>query len=250
MPTQNNHSSQDMQQWPSAMQVCEQIDTCSEAANDRLINAAKHLHPCMLVNQLQHMTPFEGFGFLLLWYASSMEQLSSMHQQWFHILLHMETPPWTQCQSSQHCSKWHHCHTAGSVNTLLYSGTTCITPTLHHACSPHLLHLHHWQPDETGSSCSCHASCSKEWPSTNAYSIPCHTCAATKIWPCPHGTKMPDPGDLGTIDPDCPQTWYHNVPPHTSPINCCSKLPCNIFSERGMLYDCFRFKNCSTAVNW
>ena len=32
----------------------------------RLTNAAKHLCPCMLVNQLQHMTPFEGFGFLLL----------------------------------------------------------------------------------------------------------------------------------------------------------------------------------------
>ena len=40
-------------------------------SNHRLINAAKHLHPCMLVNQLQHMTPFKSFGFLLLGYASS-----------------------------------------------------------------------------------------------------------------------------------------------------------------------------------
>ena len=35
------------------------------------------------------------------------EQLSSTHQQWFHILLHVEAPPWTQCQSSRHCPKWH-----------------------------------------------------------------------------------------------------------------------------------------------
>ena len=33
----------------------------------RLTNIAKHLHHCMLVNQLQCMTPSEGFGFLLLW---------------------------------------------------------------------------------------------------------------------------------------------------------------------------------------
>ena len=53
-----------------------------------------------------------------------------------------------------------------------------------------------------------------------------------KIWPCPHGTKMPDPGDLGTIDLDCPWTLYHNAPLHTSPANCSDSL-CNIFSERG-----------------
>ena len=35
----------------------------------------------------------------------TMVQLSSMHQQWFHILPHAETPLWMQCQSSQHCPK-------------------------------------------------------------------------------------------------------------------------------------------------
>ena len=34
--------------------------------NHRLTNAAKHLHHCMLVNQLQCMTPSERFWFLLL----------------------------------------------------------------------------------------------------------------------------------------------------------------------------------------
>ena len=32
----------------------------------RLTNVAKHLHHCMLINQLQCMTPSERFGFLLL----------------------------------------------------------------------------------------------------------------------------------------------------------------------------------------
>ena len=103
-------------------------------------------------------------------------------------------------------------------------------------------------PEETGSSCSCHASCSKECPSTNACDIPCHTCAATKIWPCLHGTMTPDPGDLGTV------TWTIHGPcschvlPHTSPVTYRSKSPCKIISERGMLYDrvvSFRFTNCS-----
>ena len=89
------------------------------------------------------------------------EQLSSMHQQWFHILLHAETPPWMQCQSSNHCPKQHNCHTAGFHKTLLLSGPTCIAPT----CTMHAAHICYTcntsNPDEPGSSCSCHASCSK-----------------------------------------------------------------------------------------
>ena len=42
-----------------------------KSPNHRLTNAAKHLHHCMLVNQLQCTTPSERFGFLLLWYVSS-----------------------------------------------------------------------------------------------------------------------------------------------------------------------------------
>ena len=34
--------------------------------NHKLTNAAKHFGHCILVNQLQHMTPSIGFGFLLL----------------------------------------------------------------------------------------------------------------------------------------------------------------------------------------
>ena len=46
----------------------------------------------------------------------------------------------------------------------------------------------------------------KNAPGTEVCDIPCHTCAAMKIRPCPHGTKTPDPRDLGTVDPDCPWT--------------------------------------------
>ena len=55
---------------PSAPQVHEQIDTCSESAKAQADNVAKHLHHCMLVNQLQCTTPSERFGFLPLWYVS------------------------------------------------------------------------------------------------------------------------------------------------------------------------------------
>ena len=111
-----------------------------------------------------------------------------------------------QCQNSQHCPKWHSYHIAGSNKTPLLSSPTCIAPI----CTMHAAHIcctcNTANPDELGSSCSCHTSCSKECPSTNAYDIPCYTCAAMEIWRCPHGTKMPDSGNLGTIDPDCPQT--------------------------------------------
>ena len=102
----------------------------------------------------------------------------------------------------------------------LLSGTACIIPT----CTVHAAHIHctcnNNNPDEPGSSCSWHTSCSKECPSTNAYDIPCHTCAAMKIWPYPHGIKMPDPGNLRSLNPDCPWTFYCNVPPYTSPVIC------------------------------
>ena len=169
-----------------------------------------------------------------------MEQLSSTHQQWFHILPYAETPPWMQCQSSQHCPKWHHCHTAGSVKTPLHSRTTCITPI----CTTHAAHIYctcnTGNPDKTGSSCSCHASSPTECPGTNAYNIPCHTCAATKIWPCPHGTKTPDPGDLGTVTQTVHGLCSHNVPPHTSPTNHCNNLPYHNLREgdTGVSYDC------------
>ena len=122
-----------------------------------------------------------------------------------HTAMHGDTFVNTVSKQST-LPKQHNCHTAGSDKTPLLTSTTCITPT----CTMHAAHIcctwNTGNPDEPGSSCSCHASCSQECPSTNAYDIPCHTCAAMKFWPCPHGTKMPDPGDVGTIDLDRPWT--------------------------------------------
>ena len=98
------------------------------------------------------------------------------------------------------------CHTADSNQTPLLSGitctaTTCIAYAAHTCCT-----CNTGNPDEPSPSCPYHASCSKECPSPNICDIPCNTCAATKIWPCLHGTYMPDPGNLRTLNPDCPQT--------------------------------------------
>ena len=51
---------------PSSIHVHEQMPHALKLPNHRPTNAAKHLCHCMLVNQLQHMTPSERFGFLLL----------------------------------------------------------------------------------------------------------------------------------------------------------------------------------------
>ena len=100
---------------PSAMQVCEQIDTCSEAAKSQDDKHSKTLAPLYAGHPVATWHPSKHLGSCYCDTHPPMEQLSSMHQQWFHIPPHVETPPWTQCQSSWHCSKWHHSHTAGSV---------------------------------------------------------------------------------------------------------------------------------------
>ena len=174
----------------------------------RLTNAAKHLHHCMLVNKLQHMTPSEGFGFLLLWYASyhgtAMKYTPAMVP---HTAMHGDTFMNTvskQLTLSPVAQLPH--HRLWQDTTSQQHNLHC--PHLHHTCSPHPLHLQHWQPRWTRPNCSCHTSCSKECPGTNACDIPCHTCTATKIQPCLHSTKLPDPGNLGTLDLDCPQTLF------------------------------------------
>ena len=71
MLTQNKHSGQDMQQQPHQPYKSMSRSTHTlKLLRHRLTNIAKYLHHCMLVNQLQCMTPSEGFGYLLLWYAS------------------------------------------------------------------------------------------------------------------------------------------------------------------------------------
>ena len=101
--TQNNHSGQDLQQWPIShtspwadwhmLWRCQitgqqmQQDTCTTVCWPTSCNV---WHPQKDLGSCYYTCP-------------TMEQLSSMHQQWFHIPLHVKTPLWMQYQSSQHC---------------------------------------------------------------------------------------------------------------------------------------------------
>ena len=101
---------------PSALQVHEQIDTCSKAVKSQADKCSKNT--CTLVcwsTSCNIWHPSKALGPCYCDMHPPMEQLSSMHQQWFHIPPHAETPPWMQCQGSWPCPKWHHCHTTGSV---------------------------------------------------------------------------------------------------------------------------------------
>ena len=125
-------------------------------------------------------------------------------------------------KGSTYCCSWRYLHECSikAVDTVASGPTATLQDPTRHCflvaqpalppCTMHVAHIYCTcntsNPDETGSSCSCHTSCSKECPGTNACNIPFHSCATMQIWPCPHGTKTPDPGNLGTIDPDCPWT--------------------------------------------
>ena len=144
VPTQNNHPSQDTQQWP--------ISHTSPWADQHMLRS------CQITGQqMQQKTcttvcwptscnvwhPQKVLGSCYCDMCPTMEQLSSMHQQWFHILLYVETPSWMQCRSSWHCLKLPH-HRFWLDTTSQWHNLHC--PHLHSTCSPHPLHLQHWQP--------------------------------------------------------------------------------------------------------
>ena len=67
----------------------------------------------------------------------------------------------------------------------------------------------------------------------------------TKIQPCPHGTKMPDPGNLGTIDPDCPWTCVIVMHCHMHPQLFVVLNWHILYSQKGGCHMiAFSFKNC------
>ena len=138
-----------------AMQVGEQIYTCSKAAKSQVNKHSKTLVP------LYAGQPVATYDTLWrIWVPATV--IHVLPQNSYKVctsngstyLPHAGTPPWMQCQSSWHCPKWHNCHTTGSNKTLLLSSTTCITPT----CTSHAAHTHcthnTGNPDEPGSSCS------------------------------------------------------------------------------------------------
>ena len=115
MPTQNNHSGQDMQQRPvSHTSLWADWHTLR---NCQIIGWQMQQNTCATVcwsTSCNIWHPQKDLGSCYCDTCPTTGQLSSMHQQWSHILLHAETPSWTQCQSGWHCSQWHNCHTTGS----------------------------------------------------------------------------------------------------------------------------------------
>ena len=141
MLTQNNHSGQDIQQWP----ISHTLTHALKLLRHRLTNVAKHLHHCMLANQLQCMTPSEGFGLLLLWYMSyhgtAIKYTPAMVP---HTATCRDTSVNAVSKQStlSQVAQLPHCRlqqdTASQQHNLHCKN-------LHSICSPHLLHLQHWQ---------------------------------------------------------------------------------------------------------
>ena len=112
---QNNYSGQDTQQWP--------INPTSPWADRHMLRSHQIIgwqmqqNTCATVCWSTSCNVWHPQKDLCSCYCDTCpttEQLSSMHQQWFHILPHVETPLWMQCRSGHHCCKWHNCHTTGS----------------------------------------------------------------------------------------------------------------------------------------
>ena len=192
---------------PSAIHICEQINTCSKVAKAQGDTCSKTLVP------LYAGQPVATYDTLQkIWVPATV----------IHIL------PWNSYQvctsngSTYHCT-WRHLHECSvkTVNTAPSGTTTTLQAlTRHHfsavqpalppsaPCMQPMPAAPATPANQMNQAPAVLTMPAVQYPSTDACNIPCHTCAATKIQPCPHGTKMPDPGNLGTIDPDCPQTLF------------------------------------------
>ena len=74
------------------------------------------------------------------------EQLSSTHQQWLHIPLHVRHLLECSVKAVNTVPSGTTATLQALTRPLLLSGTNLHHHNLHSACSPHPLHLQHWQP--------------------------------------------------------------------------------------------------------
>ena len=192
---------------PSAIQVHGQINACSESAKAQADKCSKTLVP--------------------LYAGQPVATYDTLQKLWVPATVICILPWISYLVCTSNGSTYHHTQrhlhecSVKAANTLP-SGTTATLQALSSHCflaaqpastapAPCIQHTPAAPATpatqmKQGSSYSCYASCPEECPSIKVCDIPCHSCAATKIWPCLHGTKMPDPGDLETVDLDCPQT--------------------------------------------
>ena len=236
--TQNNHSSQDPQQ-QSIIHTCPWADWHTLWSH-QITGWQTQQNTCATVcwsTSCNVWHPQKDMDSCYCDTCPITEQLSSMHQQWFHILLHAETPSWMQCQSSWHCPKWHNCHTTGSDKRPLLSGTACSAPT----STVHASHTHcTWNtgnPEEPGPSCSCHTSCSKECPRHQHLWHPMpHLCnhedLAMPTWH-PDAWSRKSKNYWPRLSMDLVIVMCHHIHPQSIVV---VKLQCIIFSEKGMSY--------------
>ena len=84
---------------------------------------------------------------------------------------------------STYCHMWRHLceHSIKAADTVPSDTTTTLQALTRHCFLAHTCcTCNTGNPDETGSSCSCHTSCSEDCPGTNACNIPCHTWCSHK----------------------------------------------------------------------
>ena len=204
---------------PSAMQVHEQIDTCSKAVKSQADKCSKTLAP--------------------LYAGQPVATYDTLRKIWVPatVICILPQSSYLVCTSngSTYCHTWRHLREcsvkaantvpSGTTATLQALSSHCFlaaqpaSPHLHHACSPHLLHLQCWQArwNRLQMSLPCqlfrrmpwHQSlwhpmphlCSHEDPAMPAWHQDAWSRRSRNYWP-----------RLST-DFDC------NILPHTSPVN-------------------------------
>ena len=125
MPTQKNHSGQDLQQNSSSMQVCEQIDTCSEAAKSQSRQMqTKALAPLYAG---QHVAMYDTLR--KIWVPATVIHVLPWNNYQVHTVGEEYSNGSTYCHMQRHL-----CECSVKVVNIVPSGTTA-TPqalTRHH----------------------------------------------------------------------------------------------------------------------
>ena len=184
---------------PSAMQVCEQIDTCSESDKAQADKHSKSLAP---MHAGQPVATYDTLQ--KIWVPATVIRILPWSS---YLVCTSNGSTYRRMQRHLHeCSvKAADTVPSGTPATLQERphfraeqpasppSAPCMQPT---SPAPATLAPQMKQAPAVPATPAIQNKC----PSAKVCDIPCHICAATKIRPCLHGTKMPDPGDLGTVD--------------------------------------------------
>ena len=225
---------------PSSIHICEQIDTCSEGAKAQTDKCSKTLAPLYAGQPVAMYDTLQN-----IWIPAAV----------IHVLPQNSYEVCTS-NGSTYCHTWRHLHehSVKAVNTVPSSTTTTPQGPTRHCllvAQPALP-----QPAQ----CMQPTPAAPATPATQMSQVPAVPAmpAVQKNAPAPmsvtsHATPVqPQRSRHACMAPRCliqeiKELWtqtvhgpcYCNALPYTSPVICRVKSPCIIFSERGMLYDCF-----------